>query len=127
MGRLTGRALERLLPLALSHRVLSLVVISSSPATPGDRGLPGPTAKLGRFIASAAVDWSDSESVVEYQVKYSGMRAGDRRSFDEEARPCARPARCRASAGLNGAANHDATPDDDRSYHALASIPSPRS
>ncbi|MGH9031866.1 MAG: alpha/beta fold hydrolase, partial [Acidimicrobiia bacterium] len=86
VGVSAGGALAQLLALDFPNRVLSLVVISSSPATPGDRGLPAPTAEFDSFVASAAVDWSDPESVVEYQVEYSRMLAGDRRPFDEEAR-----------------------------------------
>lgn len=122
VGVSAGGGLAQRLALDFSHRVLSLVVISSSPATPGDRGLPGPTAEFGRFVASAAVDWSDSESVVEYQVKYSRMLAGDRRPFDEKARRTLVQRDVERARDFTALQNHDAIPDDDHSSQALASI-----
>ncbi|MGH3141937.1 MAG: alpha/beta fold hydrolase, partial [Gaiellales bacterium] len=38
-----------------------------------------------RFLATAEVDWSDQESVIEYLVDYSRVLAGGERSFDEAA------------------------------------------
>ena len=122
VGVSAGGALAQLLALDFPHRVLSLVVVSSSPATPGDRGLPGPTAEFGRFVASAAVDWSDSDSVVEYQVEYSRMLAGDRRSFDEQACRVLVQRDVERARDFTALQNHDAIPDDDHSSQALASI-----
>ena len=70
---------------ALTHpdRVLSLVLISTSPATPGDRSLPSPTDAFGRFVSTAEVDWSDADSVIRYLLDYSRVIAGDQRPFDE--------------------------------------------
>jgi pimeloyl-ACP methyl ester carboxylesterase len=113
--------------LALDHpaRVLSLVLISTSPATPGDRGLPSPTNAFQRFVATAGVDWSEPESVIEYQLGYARVLAGDRRRFDEQAcRELVRRdvARARDVAALQ---NHDAIPDHPRDYEALSSITAP--
>lgn len=63
-----GGALALLLALESPDRALSLVAISTTPATPGDRSLPGPTAAFGRFVSSATVDWSNTESIIECQV-----------------------------------------------------------
>jgi pimeloyl-ACP methyl ester carboxylesterase len=85
VGVSAGGALAQLLALDAPDRVLSLVLISTSPATSGDRELPPPTPAFGQFVASTHVDWSDSKSVVEYLVGYSRMLAGDQRPFDEPA------------------------------------------
>ena len=101
------------------------MLISSSPATPGDRDLPSPTAAFGDFVGTAQVDWSDPESVIENQVGYSRMLAGDRRAFDEDAcRALVRRdvERARDIAALQ---NHDAIADGDRSYPALSTITVP--
>src|SRR5436309_4818650 len=85
VGVSAGGAFAQLLALDSPDRVLSLVLISTSPATPGDRGLPPPTEEFGRFVAGAEVDWSDPESVIRYLVGYSRVLAGGQRTFDEGA------------------------------------------
>jgi pimeloyl-ACP methyl ester carboxylesterase len=85
VGVSAGGAFAQLLVLAFPQRVLSLVLISTSPATPGERALPGPTERFGRFLATAEVDWSDRDSVVDYVVGYAEMLAGGQRRFDEAA------------------------------------------
>ena len=85
VGVSAGGAMAQLLALDFADRVSSLVLISTSPATPGDRDLPPPTDDFGRFVAEAEVDWSDHESVIEYLVGYSRLLAGGQRPFDEAA------------------------------------------
>ena len=85
VGVSAGGAFAQLLALAFPERVLSLVLISTSPATPGERALPAPTERFGRFLATAEVDWSDRDSVVDYVVGYAEMLAGGERRFDEAA------------------------------------------
>jgi pimeloyl-ACP methyl ester carboxylesterase len=80
-----GGAFAQLLALDFPARVLSLVLISTSPATPGERGLPSATERYLQFLASAEVDWSDEESVIEYLVGYARVLAGGERPFDEGA------------------------------------------
>jgi pimeloyl-ACP methyl ester carboxylesterase len=125
VGVSAGGAFAQLVALDFPDRVLSLVLISTSPATPGDRELPSPTETFTRFVASAEVDWSDPGSVLEHQVAYARMLAGDRRPFDEQAcRELVRRdlARMRNVATLQ---NHDLIADDRRSYQSLSSITVP--
>ena len=85
VGVSAGGAFAQLLALTFPERVLSLVLISTSPATPGERALPAPTERFERFLATAEVDWSDRDSVVDYVVGYAEMLAGGERRFDEAA------------------------------------------
>jgi pimeloyl-ACP methyl ester carboxylesterase len=83
VGVSAGGAFAQLLALGFPDRVLSLVLISTSPATSGERNLPSPTKRLNDFLASAEVDWSDHGSVIEYLVGYERVLAGGARPFDE--------------------------------------------
>jgi len=85
VGVSAGGAFAQLLALGFPDRVLSLVLISTSPATCGERSLPSATERFGDFLASADVDWSDRGSVIEYLVAYEWMLAGGVRPFDEAA------------------------------------------
>src|SRR3954470_7771880 len=85
VGVSAGGAFAQLLALGFPDRVLSLVLISTSPATRGERSLPSATERFGGFLASAEVDWSDRGSVIEYLVAYERMLAGGVRPFDEAA------------------------------------------
>ena len=85
VGVSAGGALAQLLALRFPDRVLTLVLISTSAATPGARALPSPTERFNDFLGSAEVEWSDEVSVIEYLVGYERMLAGGERSFDEAA------------------------------------------
>ena len=85
VGVSAGGAFAQLLALAFPARVLSLVLISTSPAKPIGRPLPPVTERYREFLASAEVDWSDRASVIEYLVGYGRMLAGGERPFDEAA------------------------------------------
>jgi pimeloyl-ACP methyl ester carboxylesterase len=83
VGVSAGGALAQLLALEFPDRVRSLVLISTSPATPGDHDLPPPTDRFLRFFSTATVDWSNRDSVVEYVVSYCRMLAGSDSAFSE--------------------------------------------
>ena len=85
VGVSAGGAFAQLLALSFPDRVRSLALISTSPALALDRDLRSATQAYHRFLASAEVDWSDDESVIEYLVGYARVLAGDERPFDEEA------------------------------------------
>ena len=85
VGVSAGAAFAQALALDAPDRVLSLTLISSSPAVAIERALPAPTEEFGRFASTAQVDWSDADSVIEYLVDYTRLLAGGRRAFDEDA------------------------------------------
>jgi pimeloyl-ACP methyl ester carboxylesterase len=84
VGVSAGGAFAQLLALAHPERVRSLVLISTSLAVRTRRELPPPSDEFARFVATAKVDWSDAESVIDHLVAYSRGLAGER-PFDEAA------------------------------------------
>ena len=124
-GVSAGGAFAQLLALDFADRVLSLVLISTSPALPGHRALAPPTEEFARFVTTATVDWSDARAVTEYLVEYSRVLAGGQRRFDEAA--ARRFVRRDVERARNFAAaqNHDALPDDGRSHEPLSAISAP--
>ena len=85
VGVSAGGALAQLFALEFPDRVLSLVLISPSPALPIQRNLPPPTEKFTRFVRTAQIDRTNTASTIEYVVAYSRMLAGGERPFDEAA------------------------------------------
>jgi pimeloyl-ACP methyl ester carboxylesterase len=83
VGVSAGGGIAQEVALDSAHRVLSLILISTSPATPSDHDLPPPTPEFGRFVATAEVDRSNPDSVIDYLVDYSRILAGGERAFDE--------------------------------------------
>jgi pimeloyl-ACP methyl ester carboxylesterase len=125
VGVSAGGAFAQLLALAFPDRVLSLVLISTSPATPGERRLPSATERYARFVATAEVDWSDDGSVIEYLVGYARVLAGGERPFDQvAARDLVRRDVERAR-NIASSENHGAIADGEVSRKPLSSIAVP--
>jgi pimeloyl-ACP methyl ester carboxylesterase len=125
VGVSAGGALVQLLGLDFPGRVLSLVLISTSPAVPDGRDLPPPSAAFTELARSARVDWSDADSAVDYLVAYARVLAGEERPFEEaEARDLVRrdAERARDFAALQ---NHELLEHDDRPRKPLSSIGAP--
>lgn len=122
VGVSAGGALAQLLALDFGNRVLSLVLISTSPAVPLTRDLPPPTDDFSRFVGDAKVDWSDREAVVEYLVDYARLLAGGHRPFDEAAvREFVRRDAQRADS-VASLQNHDVMAHAERPPSPLSSI-----
>jgi pimeloyl-ACP methyl ester carboxylesterase len=125
VGVSAGGGFAQLLALGFPDRVLSLVLISTSPATPGERSLPSATERFSGFLASAEVDWSDQVSVIEYLVGYERMLAGGARPFDEAAwRELVRRDVERAR-DIATSENHSLIPEGDVPSEPISSIAVP--
>lgn len=125
VGVSAGGGLAQVLELTAPDRVRSLVLISTSPATPGDRGLPPPTEEFGRFVATAEVDWSSRESVMEHLVGYARVLNGVERPFDETACRTFVRRDLERSRDVAALQNHDLVGDVEPSLGSLASIAAP--
>src|SRR4051794_12459937 len=125
VGVSAGAAFAQVLALEFPVRVLSLVLISSSPATPGDCGLPGPAEEFGRFVGTAEVDWTSRDSVIEYLLAYSRLLAGSQRPFDEHAMRALIERDAQRAPNIASLQNHNLILDDGPEYGPLSSITLP--
>ncbi len=125
VGVSAGGGIAQELALDSADRVLSLTLISTSPATGGDRDLPPPTQEFSRFVGTAEADWSNPDSVIDYLVAYWHILAGGERVFDEaRVRELVRRdvERARDFAALQ---NHDLMSQGEGSLKPLSSITAP--
>jgi pimeloyl-ACP methyl ester carboxylesterase len=125
VGVSAGGAFAQLLALEYPDRVLSLVVVSSSPVRAVDRALPPPTEEFGRFVSTIEVDRSDKKSVIEYLVGYSRMLAGGVRPFDESAVRDLVGRDLERARDFAAAQNHDLLSEGELSRDSLSSIAAP--
>ena len=85
-GMSMGGAIAQRVAVERPGRVTSLTLISTSPAGPGDPGLPDmPAEARARFAAAAEPDWSGREAVLAYLVYLNQVAARPSRPFDEGA------------------------------------------
>jgi len=125
VGVSAGASFAQLLAVGFPDRVLSLTLISTSPATAGERGLPSPTERFNAFVSSAEVDWSERGSVIEYLVGYQRMLAGGARPFDEAAWRefvCVDVERARDIAACQ---NHNLIPEGEVPSGPISSVTAP--
>jgi pimeloyl-ACP methyl ester carboxylesterase len=125
VGVSAGAAFAQLLALEFADRVRSLVLISTSPATPGDRDLAPPTEEFGQFVSTAKVDWSDRESVIGYLVAYSRLLAGGQRPFDEVAMRDFVRRDVKRARDFGATQNHELLPAAESSNRPLSSVKVP--
>jgi pimeloyl-ACP methyl ester carboxylesterase len=123
VGVSAGGAIGQLAALDHPGRVLSLVLISTSPAVAIGRELPSPTEQFRRFVTDAvAIDSSDSEAVIDHRARYALMLAGDQHRLDEaKVRELVRRDVERAR-DFAATRNHDYLADDGRDHGPLSSI-----
>ncbi|MER6444213.1 alpha/beta hydrolase [Streptomyces venezuelae] len=125
VGVSAGGALAQLLALGHAGRVLSLVLISTSAAVPGDAGLPPPTEEFLRFASASPAAGADGDPVIDHQVAYARVLAGGRRPFDEAAARDLVRRDVERARDYGAARNHDRLTDGEVPQAPLSSISVP--
>jgi pimeloyl-ACP methyl ester carboxylesterase len=125
VGVSAGGAFAQLLAIGLPDRVPSLTLISTSPATAGERRLPSPTERFNAFVASAEADWSERRSVIEHFVGYQRMLAGGARPFDEAVWRQLVGRDVERARDIAASQNHNIIPEGEIPAEPISSIASP--
>jgi pimeloyl-ACP methyl ester carboxylesterase len=125
VGVSAGGGFAQLLALGFPDRVLSLVLISTSPATSGERSLPPATERFDDFLASTDVHWSDRASVIDYLIAYQRMLAGGVRPFDEAAWRELVGRDVERARDIAASENHNVMPEGDVPSEPISSIAVP--
>ena len=121
-----GGGLAQELALAHADRVQSLTLMSTSPATSGDRDLPGPRPEFGEFLESASLDWADKQSVIDYLAGYDRMLAGTVRPYDDGGRRDFITRDIERTRNFCSLQNHDVVVAEDSADHgSLSSVRAP--
>ena len=125
VGISMGGAIAQIVALDHPERVESLTLISTSPAEPGDRGLPPSSEAMRAYFAAPppSPDWSDRDAVVEYVVEDARMYASSSRPFDDAAwRALARRDFDRSRNIASSLTNHSAIDNGERPHKRLGEI-----
>lgn len=125
VGVSAGGAMAQTLALDHPDRVLSLVLISTSPAVPGERRLPPPAQEFMRFVTTAEVDWTDPSAVIDHLVAYARVLAGTQRFFDEAYARDLVGREVKRARDMAAVQNHDILPADDHPHAALSTLSVP--
>jgi pimeloyl-ACP methyl ester carboxylesterase len=85
VGMSMGGAIAQLVALDHPNPVVSLTLISTSPAGPGDPDLPDMSEETRAHFSVGQPDWSDRAAVIDYMVHLARVSASRSRPFDEAA------------------------------------------